>query len=148
MQKLDLFNKDTIVRFYKLMNFTTFNELSEERRAEIDAYVNKWRFFFNNRCLGLRALMTFTAEKMISSNGYYGPKTSQEKMYFYIKMVDPQLYFLEAHESANTMEEERNLCLLNFRIYDPYLIKYEKVLQRELGQFQEELWTLDRIKRG
>ena len=140
-------NKDVIMRFYRLMTSVNYSKLDEEKMKELDAAVERWRYFFVNQSIGLVSLMTFTAEKMITSNGRYTAVTPEEKMYFYIKMIDPQFYFLEAHESGNTMEEIRQLCFLNFRIYDSTLIRHEMALNKVLKNAPEDMWSLNRIKR-
>ncbi|MBE6148855.1 MAG: hypothetical protein E7167_05165 [Firmicutes bacterium] len=140
-------NKNTIMRFYRLMQSSNFANLDETKMQALDEAVNHWRTFFNNKSCGLLSLMTFTAEKMITSNGRYTAVTPEEKVYFYIKMIDPELYFLEAYESGNTMDEIKELCFLNFRLYDPYLIHYEKKLCNVLTDAPDDMWALERIKR-
>lgn len=142
-------NKEVILNFYRLMRKygCNFAELSDSRIAEIDAAVESWRYFFTNKSYNLLSMMTLTAEKMTCSNGVYTAKTPTEKVYFYVKMIDPQFLFLEAQESGNTMEEIKRLCILNFKLYDPTLISFEKELHKVLKDLPEDMWTLDRIKR-
>lgn len=142
-------NKEVILNFYRLMlkYGCKFEELSDSRIAEIDAAVESWRCFFTNKSYNLLSMMTLTAEKMTSSNGLYTAKTPAEKVYFYVKMIDPQFLFLEAQESGNTIEEIKRLCILNFKLYDPTLINFEKELHKVLKALPEDMWALDRIKR-
>ena len=140
-------NKEIVIRFYRMMQTSRFANLDENKMKELDCAVESWRSFFIGKSSNLFSLMTFTAERMITSNGRYTAVTPEEKMYFYIKMVDPDLLFLEAHESGNTMDEIKQLCILNFKLYDPFLIRYEKALHKVLIDAPEDMWTLERIKR-
>lgn len=140
------FNKTTIAKLYCYIRNYTFESLSDEKIKELDDFVDYWRYYFTNDYAGLLSTMTFTAEKMIVSNGRYGVKTWEEKAYFYIKIIDPDFLFLEAHETGNTMQEIKDLCKLNFGIYDPYLIELEKRLYKRL-QIKEDLWSRERILR-
>ncbi|MBQ6841285.1 MAG: hypothetical protein IJO63_04130 [Bacilli bacterium] len=139
--------KETILSFYRYVWKSDFASIDEEKMKALDEAVEYWRYFFTGKSSSLLSMMTFAAEKMISSNGRYTAVTHAEKAYFYIKMIDPELLFLEAHESGNTMEEIRDLCMLNFKLYDPNLIRLEQRLYRVLKDVPEDLWTLERIKR-
>ena len=117
------FKKQTVVHFYSHIINVNLNNLTDEQIESLEDAVRNWSHFFNHETHGILSRMTFTAEKMTISNGTYGPKTWEEKLYFYIRMVDPNFLFLEAHESGNTMDEIKKLCKLNFGIYDPYIIQ-------------------------
>ena len=90
-----LFNTNGISHFYELMKNVNFNELTPQKAKEIDELVSYWYNLFHNRTEGRLSLMVYTAEKMTTSNGYYGVISPAEKVYFYVKMVDPEFYFLE-----------------------------------------------------
>lgn len=139
--------KETIMHFYRLVYGCDFNELNKDKIDELDTAVEHWRYFFVSQSCGLLSLMTFAAEKMITSNGRYTAITPAEKMYFYIKMIDPEFLFLEAYEAGNTINQIKELCLLNFRLYDPMLIRFEKSLYPLLYNDYDYLWTQDKIKR-
>ena len=140
-------NKETILRVYKYVWHSNFEELTDDKIHELNNAVEFWRYFFVNKSSNLLSMMTEAAEKMITSNGRYTAVTHAEKAYFFIKLIDPDFLFLEAHESGNTMEEIRELCLLNFRLYDKNLIRLEQRLYKTLKDVPEDLWTLERIKR-
>lgn len=137
-----------LISFYKYVADADFSSLSDEDFKTIQSYVKKWTYFFKNKTCGLTSLMAFTAEKMRISNGYYGPKTKDEKALFYILMVDPDLLFLEVYESANTINERRDLAHINFRIVDIHLMHLEKTLNEQFKIYDpNDIWALDRIKR-
>lgn len=138
------FNKQTVAQFYSRVLKVDLNALTDEQIENLEAAVKNWTYFFNHQTHGMLSKMTFTAERMIVSNGVYGPKTWEEKLYFYIRMVDPNFLFLEANECGNTMDEIKALCRLNFGIYDPYLIQFEKALYKRLG-YTEDLWCRDQL---
>ncbi|MBE6155197.1 MAG: hypothetical protein E7164_00365 [Firmicutes bacterium] len=140
-------NKSVILNFYRSVNNVDFTNLDSDKMIELDEAVEKWRYYFTNNSAGLISFMTFTAERLFTSNGRYTAVTPTEKIYFYIKMVDPNFYFLEAYEAGNTKDEIKNLCLSNFRIYDHFLIHYEKELYSTLLDVPDDLWALNRIKR-
>ena len=140
-------NRETIIRCYRYANVSCFSDLTEEQMQLLDAAVEKWRYYFTNSSIGILSMMTFTAEKMLSSNGRYTAVTPLEKMYFYVRMIDPEFLFLEAHESGNTIEEIKQLCIQNFRVYDPTLIRHEKEILKVMKNAPDNLWDLERIKR-
>lgn len=140
------FNKKTIAKFYYMSLNVDFDLLDNIKIEKLNNSVEYWRYFFENQSCGLLTMMTCVAEKMITSTGRYGAVTPEEKLYFYLKMIDPDFLFLEASEVANKTEEVKELCLLNFRIHDPFIIKFEKKLYKRL-QYKEELWARERIKR-
>ena len=64
-------------------------------------------------------------------------------------MIDPDLLFLEAYESANTQDELKAFCFQNFGIYDPIMIKLEKEFNKKfLSLSDADLWSRERIKRS
>ena len=139
------FNKETIIRFYKFIRDVNFESLSDDDFERLDKAVEYWRYFFTNGTTGLLPAMSLTAERMITSNGRHEAKTWEEKAYFYIKTIDPNFMFLEAYESGNTIDEIKQLCYLNFHLYDSFLISLEKKLYKRLN-LQEDLWPRELIK--
>lgn len=142
-----IYNKTAIAKFYHMVENANFDLLSDETISLLDYCINKWHYAFYHNTAGLLTRMTLTAEKMTTSNGYLGPKSIEEKLYFYIRMVDPDFLFLEAYEACNKTEELVNCCKLNFHIYDPYLIKFERELYKRLN-LKDDLWSLERIKKN
>ena len=148
----EIINKDTIVRFYKLLNYPTFDSLDEQRISELDESIRKDRPGYVNRTIGRLSLMTRVSEKVYVSNQRLGLNTTDEQAYYYVKIIDPDFLFLEAFESANTAEELKALCKQNFGFCDGYLIKLEKSLSKKLKELnpeleEEPLWTRGRIKK-
>ena len=45
------------------------------------------------------------------------------------------------------MDQIKELCMLNFRFYDPNIIRFEKSLSKVLDNIPKDMWALDRIKR-
>ena len=139
------FNKATITKFYGFIRKVNFESFSNEDIVRIDALVEKWRYYFWHDSAGLLTAMTFVAEKMITSKKGFGVESWEEKAYFYIKMLDPDFLFLEAHETANKLSETKELCNLNFHVYDPMIIYLETLIYKKF--FPNELfWAKERIK--
>lgn len=142
------FDIKVIRKFYGILNFSGFNTIAPERVKEIDEITDFWRPIFINNTVSLRSLMHYTAEKMITSSKNYGLTTGEEIAYFYIKIIDPDFYFLEASECANTMDDMKDLCFKNFGIYDAALIKLEKTFNDRFNAYDpDDLWSRDRIKK-
>ena len=121
------FKKEVILKFYKNLGYVNFESIDENRSKELDELVFIYRDTFINETVGLLSLMTYTAERLTISYKNYGLRNNDEKAFFYMKVVDPNLQFLEVYESANMTKDIRELCKLNFRIHDKYLIYLEKV---------------------
>ena len=140
--------KDTIIKFYKTLKFSNFLRISEEKREILDTIANNWRPFFVNQSIGMSSLMTFVAEKMITSSKNYGLTNGDEIAYFFIKIVDPDLLFLEVYESANKIDEIKELCMKNFRFHDKFLIYLERCYNKRFHEYTpDELWSREKIKR-
>ena len=140
------YNRETLLKFYRVLDFTYFMHLSQERKEIIDEVVEKNRIYFTKDAIGLPTLMSFVAEKLTVAAKKYGLQSGDEAAYFYIKMVDPNLLFLEAFESANKEEELKNICMSNFRIYDRMLINLEKFLNKRLKLISnDDLWSRDTV---
>lgn len=142
------YNKDDIKRFYASLKSVKFYELTEDVRKDIDATVDKYRYYFLNHANSQLCLMCFTAEKMLVSPKMFGCHTDAARLYFYIRMVDPDLKFLEVYEAANTKEQLKDLAYKNFHLYDGCLVKLERYLNRALKLYNEDdLWARESIKR-
>ena len=142
------FKMDVINNFYRNLSFTNFESIDEERLKELDKLVLIYRSLFTSQTVGLLSLMTYTAERLNASYRNYGLRNGDEKAYFYMKVVDPNLQFLEVYESANRVEDVKELCKLNFRIHDKFLIFLEKTYNNKFHEYDpDDLWTRDSIKR-
>lgn len=138
----------TILKFYRIINFHGFDEITDERREELDEIVLKNKRFFISQATCRQALMTFLASKMITSSKNYGLKNGAEQAYFFINVLDPELQVLAVYEAANTQEEIKDLNLKNFYIYDKFLIALEKSYNVRFQKYQEdELWSRENIIR-
>lgn len=142
------FKLDRILRFYKYLGKINFKSIDLNRKEELDRLVKKYYTLFHSQTIGLGTLMTMTAEKLTTSYKCYGLLNKEEAAYFYINIVDPNLLFLEAYESANRTFEVKQLCLDNFEIYDKYLILLEKEFNKYFMIYdKDELWSRDQIKK-
>ncbi len=139
-------DKNSINRFYHSLKFTRFNTLTKERAFEIDEYVNNWHTLFYNNSYGFLTLMTFTSLELLLRPNKYHLLNDDEKAYFYIKMVDPDLLFLEAYECANTIDERLELLKKNFGFYDSALIYLEKNLNNHFKLYTN-IWDRNLIKK-
>lgn len=142
------FKKEVILNFYRSIGLTNFESIDDNRLKELDELVCLYRSTFTSNTVGLLSLMTYTAERLTVSYKTYGLRNSDEKAYFYMKVVDPNLQFLEVYESANMRDEVRDLCKLNFRIHDKYLIYLEKSYNNRFHEYdRDDLWSRESIKR-
>ena len=92
--------------------------------------------------------MTFTSERLTTSYKNFGLLNGDEVAYFFIKLVDPELLFLEVYESANKVQEIKDYCLCNFRIHDKFLIYLEKCYNIKFKEYSpDDLWARDAIKK-
>jgi len=140
------YNGQTIVKFYGLVNKSAFLSISPERREELDRIVEGKMGLLTSNIITIPVLMTHTAEKLITSSKNFGLRNSDEMAYFYIMIVDPDLKFLEAFESASKVDELKEYCFNNFRIYDKTIIGLEKRLNRRFNIIGiPDLWARDSI---
>ena len=119
-------NPNSIKYFYHSIKYSHFLNLTPDRVAELDSIVDKWRHFFESDVTGYGKRMTFVAERLTTSAKKFELTTDDEKLYFYVKMIDPNFLFLEAFECANTREEFIALCKKNFYIIDSVIARLEK----------------------
>lgn len=133
--------------FYKKIKFSKFKKLTSERCNEIDNMVSKWWEYFHNTSNFL-TLMDFLATKLTTSAKIFNLNNGDEIYYFYIKMLDPCLVFLEIYESANTLPEMKRLAKTNFHLFDKNLLRLEKLLNDQLKFYASiDLWSRDSIRR-
>lgn len=141
-------NKKSILNFYKNLNFTKFLKITEERKEELDNIVAKNVTYFRNSTIGNLTLMTLLSERLTTSYKNYGLQNGDEKAYFFVKIIDPDLQHLAIYEAANKIEDVKEFSIKNFNYYDKYLITLEKHLNERFKEYEtEELWSRENIKR-
>ena len=142
------FNKEIIIKFYRTLDFTDFMSITDERRNELDKLITRYSFYFKSQSIGPLSLMTLVAERLVTSYKSFGLSNGDEKAYFFIKLIDPELQHLAVYESANKIPQIKEYCMKNFRIYDKYLIHLEKCYNQRFQDYEpDELWGRDNIKR-
>ncbi len=120
-----------------IKSYTHFLRLSDERKAELDALVEKWRFFFEAELYTYGSRMTFASERLVTSAKNFGLQNDDEKLYFYANIIDPEFLFLEAYVSTNNKDDFKKLCINNFSIYYPTLAKIENAINKRFKLFDE-----------
>jgi len=86
--KRNIYDKNVLYKFYKIVGQCDFSEITLDRKQEIDLLVEKHKYYFINSTCGLLALMTYVAEKLIVSSKSIGLLTISECAYFYVKIVE------------------------------------------------------------
>lgn len=139
---------DIIEIFYASLNYNNFQNITNERLQEIDALVYEFKNkFFENEISAFEKAYKASL-KLTKQFTKYKLKTSDEALYFYIKLVDPELKMFEAYECISNIKELRIVCTENFGYYDRKLIMFEKTLNKKFSLFDpNELWMRDTIKR-
>lgn len=124
----------------------SFLFLTTKRLEELKNLAEESRPYFNRGITSLAGLMSLSACKLTTSARNFGLQNSDEIIFFYLTLVDPDFLFLEAYECANRKDQIEPLCIANIGIYDPYIIYYEVLLQRRF-RFPEldVLWARGRI---
>jgi len=142
------FRKNSIIKFYHIININDFSSITEERQSELDEIVNTWKEHFISNSVGILTLMTYTSERLTTSSKKFGLNTKEELAYFYINIVDPVLLFLEIYESASKSDEIKNNCIKNFYFYDKFLIQLEKKYNDYFKKYNpEDLWSRELVKK-
>jgi len=142
------FNKNALIKFYQSLNFTNFESITDERKLELDKIVKIIGKKLSAKINGKLSLMTLIAERLTTSYKYYGLLNGDEKAYFFIKIIDPELDFLKAYESGNKLEEIREYFLRTYQLFDIQLIRLEKAYNDKFNEYElENLFNEDIIKR-
>ncbi len=148
MERNSIYSQALIINFYKKIKFSNFKNLTAKRTQELDELVAKWWSYFHDRSAGFLTLSFNVSQKLTVSSRGLGLKNGDEIFYFYIKMLDPSFVLLEIYEISNQKDELKELAELNFGIFDPYLLKLEKLLNQRFVYYKEgELWDRDTIRR-
>lgn len=146
--RTNYYNINSIIKFYSTLKNVDFTTLTIERKAELDASLKYYDYYFKSQNAATKFLLSFTAEKMTASAKRFGAITNTEKAYFFIKMVDPTLKFLEIYESANLRAEMKLFCHDNFGFYDRFLMHLEKLYNDVFMEYtSDELWSRDSIRK-
>lgn len=142
------YSSTAIKRFYKSLKFTRFLRLRDDRREILDTLVEENKFYFKMDTTTFASFVTSTAKKLYSEPELYGLLNDDEKVYFYIKMIDPEFKYLEIYESFYNIATQRDAAHLNFGYYDNVIIYFERLLNMKFQMFTEdELWMRESIKR-
>ncbi len=143
---LDVFyNVDIMKKFYQFLDFSRFNTLSLERMQEIDKLIISFKNRTNSKYNNRMSVMSYTANRLMTSSQQMGLLNGDEIAYFYIKVVDDSLLFLELATLAEDKDELRELCKRKFGVYDNVIIHMEKCLVNRLEAIeleQEENMTI------
>ena len=144
----DGITKEVINLFYSSLNYNYFEGLTTERIKEIDVLAQNLKSNFFEETLSLFEKAYIASSKLTKQFTKYGLRTSDEALYFFIRLIDPSMQILEAYESISNVKELRLVCIENFGYYDRSLIMYEKELNKKLNLYNpDELWMRDTIKR-
>jgi len=140
--------KSSLLKLYRKLSNVDFYKLSDERKSEIDEIVARLYSSFHQKNNRVLTIMSMISERMSFNTYRYGIYTNEELAYFFIKTVDPDLLFLECYESANFVKDCKKFCLLNFQIYDEFLIYLEMKYNERFSIYSpDDIWSLERIKK-
>lgn len=131
------YSQENMKKFYQSINFSRFENLSLERMQEIEKEAEKLRNImskYKNRM----SVMGIVANRLLASSQSLGLLNGDEIAYFYIKVVDNNLLYLELANLAENKEELRELCKRQFGVYDNVIIYMEKYLVNRLDSLQIE----------
>ena len=131
------YNIDTMKKFYQFIDFTNFKLLTQDRIIELDQKAAKIKgemAKYRNRM----SVMGIVANRLMASSQSLGLKNGDEIAYFYIKVVDDNLLYLELANIATDKEELKDLCIRKFGVYDNVIIHLEKYLVNRLDSLQIE----------
>ena len=131
------YDVNTMKKFYQFLDFTNFKLLNTERMAEIDQIASKFRGEMA-KYKSRMSVMGIIANRLIASSQTLGLQNGDEIAYFYIKVVDDRLLYLELANLAENKEELRELCKRQFGVYDNVIIYMEKCLVNRLDLLQIE----------
>ena len=131
------YDLNTMKKFYQFLDFTNFKLLTIERMAEIDQIVSKLKGEMA-KYKSKMSIMGIIANRLMASSQSLGLKNGDEIAYFYIKIVDEKLIYLEIAELAENRHELATLCKRRFGVYDNVIIQLEKYLVNRLDALQIE----------
>ena len=131
------YDVDTMKKFYQFLDFTNFKSLTTERMAEIDQIISKIKGEMA-KYKSRMSIMGIIANRLMASSQTLGLQNGDEIAYFYIKIVDADLLYLELANLAENKEELRELCKRRFGVYDNVIIQIERYLVNRLDSLQIE----------
>lgn len=129
---------DTMKKFYHFLNFGKFQSLSTERMKEIEEIANKFKNETTSRYKNKMSVMEITANRLLASSQSLGLLNGDEIAYFYIKVVDDSLLYLNLAYLAKDKDELIEFCKRQFGVYDNVIIQIEKYLVNRLDALQIE----------
>lgn len=118
-------------------DFTGFKRITPERKMELDSIIEKISTVYQNKFYSTNRIMLKTSEKLTTRAKEYGITNGDEKYYFYIKLVDPNLDLLSKYLEINDKELFKSWIIKNYAVYDNILIQLEYYYQRAF--FKPEL---------
>ena len=131
------YSQENMKKFYQSINFSHFETLTLDKMHELDKKAEKLRNTlgkYKNRM----SIMGIVANRLLASSQTLGLLTGDEIAYFYLKVVDNNLLYLEIANLAENKEELRELCKRQFGVYDNVIIYMEKCLINRLESLQIE----------
>ena len=107
---------DVMKKFYQFIDFSNFKLLTTERMAEIDQIATKLKGELA-KYKSRMSIMGIVANRLMASSQSLGLLNGDEIAYFYLKVVDDNLLYLELANLAENKEELRELCKRRFGVY-------------------------------
>ena len=135
------YDVNTMKKFYQFLDFTNFKLLTTERMAEIDQIASKLKGEMA-KYKSRMSIMGIIANRLMASSQSLGLQNGDEIAYFYIKVVDDNLLYLELANLAENKEELKELCKRRFGVYDNVIIQIERYLVNRLENLQIEKDTM------
>ncbi len=135
-----VYNHEQMKKFYNSLKWTHFNNLTLARMQELDKMATAFRTSIFESIKSTPRVMYRTSELLMHSNKF-NFQDNDELIYFYIKVVDSNLKFLELATLAKSKEELKALSMNHFGIYDNVIILMEAKLKIRLEQLREEQIT-------
>lgn len=142
-----LFDKDEIIRFYSSVNFNEFKALEEERNQEIEKIAFHNRNTFLLKTNKLLPLMAIVAEKLRISKGLDNKgklfvfTNDDEKLAYFINVIDPSLDILKIYETSNNTTELINEIKNKYSYFDKTLLKLEVYYNNRFNKLTEDdIW--------
>ena len=135
--KIDIvYNREQLKKFYSSLKWNNFKNLTLERMSEIDNLVIGYK---NNLPRAFTyttpSIMYRTSEILMHENNF-GFQNTDELLYFYIQVVDSNLKFLELATLAESKEEFKKMCVMQFGIYDNVITLIEVKLKTRLEELE------------
>ena len=131
------YSQENMKKFYQSINFSHFETLTLDKMHELDKKAEKLRNTlgkYKNRM----SIMGIVANRLLASSKSLGLLTGDEIAYYYIKVVDNNLLYLELANLVKSKYELVTLCKRQFGVYDNVIIQLERYLVNRLDSLQIE----------